>query len=339
MASIFGNTTATTMDPKLFDGDDKITVDQAYNPKSKNAQSGKAVAEAIANIGGQEDYATKDYVQNLISSVGSGGIKSIPVADLPTKDIDPTAIYLKAVTNWLGSTGGWTNGAITIAVANLQAVLADAKYVRLVVKRQDDATFTVEEAKNAITFITNDDEVGNPIFSKGTIDNGVVHNGISNRAYTASLHFVSNYKSISVANGWAVWAHLYNGDRFEEYLYIDETWELIGGASVEVNLDDYVKNTDYAANGKAGIVKINNAYGIRVSNNNELMVDTANDSEIAAKKNINAPLKPHQIDKIVRVGVTTNTIALTEEEKTAAMEWLGIKQYIDDAIAQLKAEL
>ena len=50
MAEIFGNTTTTPLDPTAFSGGGNIDVDQTYNPESENAQSGKAVAEAIANI-------------------------------------------------------------------------------------------------------------------------------------------------------------------------------------------------------------------------------------------------------------------------------------------------
>jgi hypothetical protein len=43
MAEIYGNTTVTPIKPDLF----TTTVDQNYKPNSENAQSGKAVAEAI----------------------------------------------------------------------------------------------------------------------------------------------------------------------------------------------------------------------------------------------------------------------------------------------------
>ena len=53
MAEIFGTTTTTPMNPDIFSGGGNgqgIIVDQTYNPESANAQSGKAVAEAIKNI-------------------------------------------------------------------------------------------------------------------------------------------------------------------------------------------------------------------------------------------------------------------------------------------------
>ena len=46
MAKIIGNTTATPIKPDLF----RNKVDQAYNPESENAQSGKAVSEVVNNL-------------------------------------------------------------------------------------------------------------------------------------------------------------------------------------------------------------------------------------------------------------------------------------------------
>ena len=52
MAKIIGGTTTTPMNPAMFGGSGGV-VDQTYNPESENAQSGKAVAEAVTNaIGG-----------------------------------------------------------------------------------------------------------------------------------------------------------------------------------------------------------------------------------------------------------------------------------------------
>lgn len=294
------------------------------NPKAMNIKGPKGDPGAPGEQGPKGDKGDK------------GAIALMPVADLPTEGIDPSAIYLKAVTDWIGSTGGWTNGAITIAVANLKALLADAKYVKLVVKRQDDAAFTVQEAGAAITFITNNDEVGTPSFSKGTIDNGTVHNGISNRAYTSSLHLVSNYKSISVAAGWAVWAHLYTGDRFEEYLYVDGAWESLGGGGVEINLADYVKNTDYASDQQFGIVKATGKHGIGVNVVAGLYIVQAVNGKIDAKTDQYSPITPKNLDYAIKVGVTTNTITLTDAEKETARAWIGAigKDYFDSTLLQ-----
>lgn len=50
---------------------------------------------------------------------------------------------------------------------------------------------------------------------------------------------------------------------YDEYIYADGAWEKIGSASVEVDLTDYVKNTDYATNIKGGVVRTSNTYCVR----------------------------------------------------------------------------
>lgn len=66
-----------------------ITVDQTYNPESENAQSGKAVAQILNEMGTEfggalqtiaiafeENYATKEFVNGLIGDIETllGGI-------------------------------------------------------------------------------------------------------------------------------------------------------------------------------------------------------------------------------------------------------------------------
>lgn len=73
------------------------------------------------------------------------------------------------------------------------------------------------------------------------------------------------------------------GNNYEEYIYVNGTWEKLGGIQVEVDLSDYytkeetdalipdltdyVKNTDYATFLKGGVVKANDTYGFIVNNN------------------------------------------------------------------------
>ncbi len=46
---------------------------------------------------------------------------------------------------------------------------------------------------------------------------------------------------------------------YDEYIYVSNNWEFIG--STEVDLTDYVKNTDYATASTGGVVKPNTAFG------------------------------------------------------------------------------
>ena len=52
---------------------------------------------------------------------------------------------------------------------------------------------------------------------------------------------------------------------YDEYMYIDEEWEIVG-RNITIDLQDYVKNTDYATYSKGGVIKVDSAYGVQVLN-------------------------------------------------------------------------
>lgn len=56
------------------------------------------------------------------------------------------------------------------------------------------------------------------------------------------------------------------GNNYAEYIYINNQWELLGKIGVQVDLTDYVKNTDYATSSKGGVFIISNTYGTNVIN-------------------------------------------------------------------------
>lgn len=112
---------------------------------------------------------------------------------------------------------------------------------------------------------------------------------------------------------------------FHEYVYIDGVWEEIGAVSVEVNLDEYVKNTDFGTSFKAGVVKPSNAF---VCDTDGTLYITEPTRAVMSAKQTRYALKCSNIDYAVKVGLTTNTETLTDEEKTAACEWLGIADFI-----------
>lgn len=46
------------------------------------------------------------------------------------------------------------------------------------------------------------------------------------------------------------------GNTYSEWIYVNNTWEKLGDIPVEIDLTDYVKNTDYATAQKGGVVKL-----------------------------------------------------------------------------------
>lgn len=57
------------------------------------------------------------------------------------------------------------------------------------------------------------------------------------------------------------------GNNYAEYVYINNQWELLGKIGVQVDLTDYVKNTDYATASKGGVIK-SGYYGLQVDSSN-----------------------------------------------------------------------
>ena len=102
------------------------------------------------------------------------------------------------------------------------------------------------------------------------------------------------------------------------------------------SLEGYVKDTDIATSEKAGIAKINLAYGVNI-NNQALTILKASDNEVKGKGNLYRPIVPANLDLAVKTGVTTNTIELTADEKASAKAWLGYVEPTDvlQAIASI----
>ena len=107
-------------------------------------------------------------------------------------------------------------------------------------------------------------------------------------------------------------------------------------------LADGVANIPLATNTQAGLVRPVQANGIYVSNTGTLNLSKLSDASLV-NKNSNYAVLVSQIDLATKVGVTTNTIELTDEEKTNACNWLGAikpsdlnnyatKTYVDEQI-------
>ena len=51
-----------------------------------------------------------------------------------------------------------------------------------------------------------------------------------------------------------------------EYIYVDGKWEKLGETQIEVDLSDYVKNTDYATDSVGGVIKTSSSFATQISN-------------------------------------------------------------------------
>lgn len=114
-----------------------------------------------------------------------------------------------------------------------------------------------------------------------------------------------------------------NNDVYDEYIWIEQTSSFEHLGTTAVDLSDYVKKTDYATKDTYGLVKVSGMYGIGMNDTAGLYVSSASEGQITAKVNSNVPITPRVLDHAVKTSVTTNTIELTDEEKTSARTWLG----------------
>lgn len=114
---------------------------------------------------------------------------------------------------------------------------------------------------------------------------------------------------------------------YAECIYVDGKWEYIGSATVEVNLEDYVKKTDYAGKNKVGLVQASGIHGIQIFGNGFVGISGANNSEVDNRSTY-APISAKIIDYAVMSALTeSKNHEWTEEEKASALSNLDAVGY------------
>lgn len=88
---------------------------------------------------------------------------------------------------------------------------------------------------------------------------------------------------------------------------------------------DYVKFTDIADTSKAGVVTLNRSgqYGIGWNEKEGLFLASATNNEIATKAHVNKAISPINLDYATKIGLTTNTLEWSDEEKRNARNLIG----------------
>ena len=91
-----------------------------------------------------------------------------------------------------------------------------------------------------------------------------------------------------------------------------------------------VGKTEYATNSTPGTVIVGGpTFGLYITEYGLLTVHGAFLTDIDEKKEGYRPITPNRLDHAVKVGVTTNTEVLTDEEKYLATTWLGAVKHAD----------
>lgn len=104
---------------------------------------------------------------------------------------------------------------------------------------------------------------------------------------------------------------------YKEYIYVNGAWESLGSASVQVDLDGYVKTTDYATDTTGGVVKVGGNYGISMRSNGILQIATATLSMIDEKTNIYRTITPSNLDYAV------GSVKASQTQSGTAKMWVS----------------
>lgn len=218
--------------------------------------------------------------------------------------------------------------------ANASATNADEK-ASLV---QDNINLNTQKADNAVHTSTEAKSVADDALFKAQGAVGTANSAVQLAQQAKAIAEGKNNSRVfdnkAALNSWLTVAEnkaqLKVGDNFyiiatdsPDYWWDGESLQVL--ESEHPDLTEYVKNTDIATATNPGVVKVNPSYGLDVTTpSNTLYVTKSSNSEIVAKINGYKPIVPATLDYAVKVGVTTNTIALTPEEQIAAKQWLGI---------------
>ena len=119
--------------------------------------------------------------------------------------------------------------------------------------------------------------------------------------------------------------------RYLGHVYIDSTSNKVYQCT---NIDDstytwtqLIRVTDYGTNSSAGILRV--GAGLAVSSDGIIRTYAATSDIVKAKTDNYRPITSTLIDEAVKTGLTTNTIVLTDDEKTAAQTYIGAMEKPD----------
>ena len=90
-----------------------------------------------------------------------------------------------------------------------------------------------------------------------------------------------------------------------------------------------VANIPYAGtnNTSQGLVWAQISRGIEITNDGEMKIQRASDADILAKSSDYYPITPSGLDYATKIGLTTNTLTLSDAEKASAQSWLGVNSW------------
>lgn len=121
-------------------------------------------------------------------------------------------------------------------------------------------------------------------------------------------------------------------DLYDEYMWVNNKWEFVGTRQIEVDLTNYVKNTDFATSTKAGVVKASVAGGLYINPSTGIMqVAGASPSLYKAGLSNSTPVTASVQDIATFYGLAKASGDTTQSKSSNA-----IGNYTDEAKAKIQ---
>lgn len=104
-----------------------------------------------------------------------------------------------------------------------------------------------------------------------------------------------------------------------EWLWIKGAWEQFGSATIDLN--KYVKKTDYANSTTAGVVKTSAVNGVETNSSGQLIIKSANQADVVSGTSLTLPLTPGMQHYAAFYGLAraakAPTLSYTSQDKVA----------------------
>lgn len=174
------------------------------------------------------------------------GVNTLNIIEGTNISLEQTGSNLR-----ISNTYSYDDTEVKTDINNLKTNKADKSEIPTKVSQlQNDSGFITNAVNDLINYYLKNEtysksEVNDLISAITTLDLRVVETLPTQDISTTTIYLVP--KSSAGTN-----------DAYDEYIYVSNNWEFIG--STQVDLTDYVKNTDYATGQKYGVIKVG-SYG------------------------------------------------------------------------------
>ena len=267
--------------------------DLQANKQDKLTQGDNITIDENNVISAVDTIYDDTQIRQDITDLQNSKVDKIEGKGLSTND------YTTEEKNKLASLENYDDTEVRTDISNLKTNKADKSEIPTKVSQlQNDSGFITNAVNDLINYYLKSEtytksEVNDLISAISTLDLKVVETLPTQDISTTTIYLVP--KSSAGTN-----------DAYDEYIYVSNNWEFIG--STQVDLTDYVKNTDYATASKGGVVRPNaDTYGIDVQSRTGYLYPTNIDNyNIYLQKGNNFAISKGALETVITgKGLTT----------------------------------